>query len=501
MDRQIYLLQPWYQDKCQVQPFSLLYMKYYLEDHGYERSRITIMDGSHYDREYDHVIATIKRDGGENPIVGVTGYSKERFHAYDLIRRLRRDIPGAVIVTGGRHFGYLARETLEKLPEVDMVVSGEGEVAFKEICDVLHGKGDFAAILGLSYRRDGKITQNPPRALDNDLDKFRMFDPTDLSPEYPMTLPTKVDSKPYFTIFATRGCPFKCTFCSLTATRPRYRSVDKVLEEIEQKIALTGVRNVAFGDSSLTISKKWMREFCDKVIARNLDIRWNCYSRVDIELELLTLMRRAGMVSAEVALESGSERVLTAIKKSIDLDMFRTFCRESHRLGIKLWVFTIISSPDERIEDVDATLNLIRDVSRQIYAAGMQTTRLLPDASLIHDAKLKGIVPKDFDWFKPYSNKSLGVARDDFETLPLYLEHLTVPQINAKLKEFNAIIDEKFATFYFLKKSILYNLKPRNLKKIFTNKEKFVKVVRRATIMLWNACRNAGREKHFKLGF
>jgi radical SAM superfamily enzyme YgiQ (UPF0313 family) len=492
-------MQPWYQDKCQVQPFSLLYMKYYLEDHGYDRSRLRILDCSHYDKDNDQVIEILKQ-AGPKPIIGVTAYSKERFHAYDLVRRIRKEIPDCTIVAGGRHFGYLAKESLENLPEIDMVVSGEGEVAFKEVCDALQGDQNFKGIQGLFYREDGKIVQNMPRALENDLDKFRMFDPTDVNGDYPKTLSTKVDKDKYFIVFATRGCPFKCTFCSLTATRPRYRSVDKVLEEIQQKIEMTGVRNVRFGDSSLTISKKWMREFCEKVIARNMKIRWACYSRVDIELELLTLMRNAGMVSAEVALESGSEKILKNIKKSIDLEMFENFAKESHRLGIKLWVFTIISSPGETLEDVDMTLNLIRKVSKYIYAAGMQTTRLLPDASLIHEAKLKGVIPKDFDWFKPFSNKDLGIARDDFDTLPLYLENLTVEQINKKITEFNEIIDRKFATFYFLKKSILYNLKPRRLKVIFSSREHVLRATRRGAVMLWNAIKNAGREKHFEMG-
>src|SRR5688572_30088566 len=103
MERNIFLLQPWYQDKCQVQPYSLLYMKYYLEDHGYARSRLRVIDCSHYDHEYDEVLDILKKSG-EKPIIGVTAYSKERFHAYRLIERLKKEIPDCVIVTGGRHF-------------------------------------------------------------------------------------------------------------------------------------------------------------------------------------------------------------------------------------------------------------------------------------------------------------------------------------------------------------------------------------------------------------
>lgn len=500
--RKVYLLQPWYKDKCKIYNFSLAYIKFHLLDHGYDAE---IIDCSHYDRELNQVMAMIKNGGGgEDPIVGITGYSKERFNAYELIRKVRKEFPKSIIVTGGRHFGYLAKETLQEMPEVDMVVKGEGEVAMREVCDAIHNGNNFGGILGLTFRnKNNEIVENTERPLEKNLDKFRMWD-IDHIPnpkQFPLTHPTKLDNDRYFIVFATRGCPFKCTFCSLTATSPRYRSVDLVIKEIEEKIKITGARGVRFGDSALTVSKKWIREFCNKVIEKDLKIKWACYSRVDIDLELLTLMRRAGFASAEVALESGSQKVLNAIKKSINLEEFENFCKEAYRLGIKVWVFTIISSPEETIEDVDMTLNLIRKVRKYIYAAGMQSTRLLPDATLIHEAREKGIIPKDFNWFKPYTNKGTGIARDDFETLPLYIEKLTPRQINEKLDEFFKITDRNLSNFDYLKRAIRLNLKPRNLKKFFTTRGKLIRASRRAFLMFVTAIKNFRRDEHYELGF
>ena len=119
----------------------------------------------------------------------------------------------------------------------------------------------------------------------------------------------------------------------------RFRSIDNVLDEIEEKIEVTGVRSVSFSDSSLTIVKSYVRELCGKIIKRKMNIKWICYSRVDLDIELLKLMKKAGLVGIEIALESGSPRVLKSIKKRIDIDQFGRVCKDAYELGIKVSYF------------------------------------------------------------------------------------------------------------------------------------------------------------------
>lgn len=492
----VFLLSPWAQREYVSPQTSLLYLKYYLADHGYEAR---IIDCSRYDRDYDQVMAIL--GGGRRPIIGVTAYTRERFHAARLIQRIKAEIPESVIVAGGRHFGSLARETLEALPEVDIVARGEGEITMKEICDVARQGGDFKEVLGITYRDGGEIRVNADRPLEEDLDRFRSFDPADRETleGCVLTSTSKVDeTRKYFSVMATRGCPNRCVYCSLTATKVRYRSIESILEEIEQKIELTGVRSVSFADSSLTINRHFVEAFCKGILDRNLDIRFNCYSRVNIDLDLLKLMKKAGLVSVEIGLESGSPRILKAIRKNINLDQFRRFCRLARELGIKVYVFCMVSLPEERPEDVDLTLSLIREVSKYIYYVGVQTTRILPDAALHALAREKGVLPPEFSWFEPYELPEgfSPILKDPmYKSIPLYLEHMSVDEVTAKLEEFRRLLDTHLSSVNVLRKAMRYNLSREGLRQLTPGL--LEKKVRRFSVMAYHALRNLKKERDF----
>lgn len=454
----IYLLAPITEDPLPFPHNNLEYIKYYLIDHGYEPK---VIDCNHYKDHLNDVISILKED--EKPIVGVTAYSRERFYAYDLIRMIKKEIPDSAMVVGGRHFGSLADETLRELPEVDIVVRGEGEITVKEICDAVCNDSGYENILGVSYKDGDKIVHNEERLLEKELDKFRCFDKNYLSDykEYRLSSSTKLDKEnKYITVFASRGCPNKCVFCGMRTDTIRFRSVDSILQEIDDKMKITGANAVAFMDPSLTNRRKFVEELCGKIIERRLNFRWNCYSRVNIDTELLKLMKKAGLISVEIGLESGSPKVLKSIKKNISLEQFEKFCKEAYALKIKIFVFCMISLPDETPEDFDMTLNLLKRLSKYIYHVGIQPTRIQPDAALVNIAKERGIIPKDFNWFKPYQFEHIDkMSTYPFRHLPHYLEHFTPQEISDKLREYEKSNIGDFFFFYNYKESIFYNLR------------------------------------------
>jgi len=471
----IYLVSPSTEVIFKSPCYSLEYIKYYIMDNGYDAE---IIDCSHYDSGFEEVITIFKED--EKPIIGITSYTRERFYAYDLIRKIRLEIPDSCIVVGGRHFSCLAEETLKCLPEVDIVVRNEGEITFKEICDSVYYSKSLNDIKGISFREEGKVVHNPERPLERNLDMFRSFDRKHLPDmeKHPLTSKSykvgKVgeenENMEVFTIMASRGCPNSCVFCSLTAMKVRFRSVDKVLDEIEEKIEVTGIRYVSFIDSSLTITKSYVRELCEKIIKRKMGIKWICYSRVDIDLEILKLMKKAGLVGIEIALESGSPRVLKSVKKRIDVDLFELICKDAYKLGIKVFVFCLISLPDEKIEDVDMTLSVIRRMSRYIYRASMQSVRILPDAALYNIAKERNLLSSDFNWFKPYTNEVDSQASNSYyNTIPLYLEHMSQAEIIEKLNEFDKIVSTSFSNLNVIKRALKSNMKMDVLKNLTLN--------------------------------
>jgi radical SAM superfamily enzyme YgiQ (UPF0313 family) len=452
--KKIFLLSPFVERKYTFPESSLNYIKFYLEDNGYQAS---VIDCSIYDEDYDVVIGMLKQT--HEPLIGITAYTRERFHAYKLIKRIKKEIPSSLIVTGGHHFGFLAEKTLKELPEVDIVVRGEGEVTFKEVSDFSIKKSiELENIRGISYKKNGVVVHNPDRPLEPNIDIFRNYDHHNII-KYTPLFPSKVDSNhKYFTVTASRGCPNQCVFCSRGTELIRFRSVCSIVEEIKAKIEASGGRYVTFNDSSLTIRESFIKELSHRIIEENLDIKFNCYSRVNINTDILQLMKKAGLVSVEIGLESGSPKVLKAVKKNVKIEQFENFCTQAYKLGIKIYVFCMISLPDETLEDVDMTINLMRKMAPYITLAGMQTTRILPDAELYSIAKNKGIVTPDFSWFNEYSRKLKGDSPEYYRSLPIYYEHLKPEQIVQKTKEFYAAIE----TFKSLRDLIL---RKGNLKK------------------------------------
>tara|TARA_B100002003_G_scaffold30329_1_gene25320 strand:- start:427 stop:1932 length:1506 start_codon:yes stop_codon:yes gene_type:complete len=498
----IYLVSPYTKVKSFSPHYSLEYIRFYLLDHGYDAETI---DCSHYDSGLEGVIAKLKED--EKPIIGITAYTRERFAAYDLIKKIRNDIPDSLIVVGGRHFTCLAEEALKNLPEIDIVVRGEGEITFKEICDSVYNKISINEIRGVSFKEEGRIVHTPERPLEHNLDLFRNYDKDQLPDPQKYSLIAELykigGAKRQgfirgFIVFTTRGCPSRCVFCSLTVAKVRYRSIDNVLNEIEEKIKITGARGVIFKDPSLTAVKKHVKELCEKIIERNLNIQWVCYSRVDIDLELLKLMKKAGLIGVETALESGSPRVLKAVKKRIDIDQFERFCIEAYNLGIRVYVFCMVSLPDERLEDVDMTISLIKKLSKYIYAApGLQAARILPDAALYNIAKERKVLPDDFDWFKPYtSGTDPRIANPDYSTIPIYLEHLSQADIIKKVHEFDRIAKANFTQFYSIKRALVSNLRLQNMK--YLTLRDIRRKADKAFIMLKSVYRNREKFKNYQ---
>jgi len=494
----IYLVSPYIEQKYTSQQLSLEYIKFYLMDSGYQ---VEIIDSNHY-KNLEGVISKLNED--EKPIIGITAYTRERFHAYKLIRKVREKIPESLIVVGGRHFSSLAEETLRELPMVDIVVRGEGEITFKEICDSIYGNSHYKDILGISFRSGTEIVHNADRPLEPNIDEFRDFDKNDLPDPKKYSLVSSVfkvatNEMVFFSVMATRGCPSSCVFCSLRADKVRRRSVDSITKEIEEKIEITGERNVFFRDPSLTISKKFVTELCDRIIENKLNIKWVCYSRVDMDIELLKLMKKAGLIGVEVALESGSPRVLKTIKKRISLEQFEMFCKAAYSIRLRLFAFCMISLPDEKLEDVDMTISLIKKLSKYIYSvSGLQVTRILPDASLYFIAKERSILPSDFSWFEPYEREiDPRISSEHYKNVPLYLEHLTTEDIIRKVDEFGDVIRTELANYQSLKISIINNLKYTSVKKL-SFKDIIVKACRAITRFI-TAYNNRQKEKFLKI--
>jgi len=147
------------EDKEVLYPFSLLYLISYLYKKSGLRCSLIDCDGLNLNQEEFRE----RLDIANPDVIGFTGNTRARFLVYDEIRYARQVFPKVKIVVGGAHFTPTAEEALRILPQIDVVVRGEGEITFYELIESWHNGSPLEKIDGISYRQDGRIVHNPDR--------------------------------------------------------------------------------------------------------------------------------------------------------------------------------------------------------------------------------------------------------------------------------------------------------------------------------------------------
>ncbi len=420
-------------------PYSLIYLMNYLSLHGTQSKMFDL----YY--ENPEILMECCREA-KNPIVGVTAQTYNRDGAIERIRKIKTATPDARIVVGGKHFTYCAEESLRHIPEIDIVVRGEGEITFHEAIEALRDNKPLDTILGITYRRNGEIVSNGERELERDIDKFTL--------DY-TKLPLHDFSKGVFLrnfenegikslpVILGRGCSQSCVFCVYKQMKYRVRKLDSVMKEIAYLQEKYNQNFFTFSDPSFTERRAFTRQFCETLIRERFNIKWYCEARADTPLDLLELMHEAGCVSLDFAIESGSPKVLKAIRKNIVLPQAFEFARNCKQLGIRTLVFFMVSLPEETEEDARMTLEVIKELNEYTRYITLGTAEIFPGTELENIARRKGILPEDFTWYDPrfyHEYPDLGPVN-----VPLYLEHLSIDFIRRFIKDYEKIRFAKYS--------------------------------------------------------
>ena len=264
---------------------------------------------------------------------------------------------GVTILIGGPHATSLPNETLQN-PHIDYLIYGEGEETFIEFLRALENDNrQWDGFQGLWYKEDGRILNNPQRALIKDLDGlpyparhlFRLHD-------YPLYAPT---GEQMLTVLSSRGCPYNCSFCfkGIVGRTYRQRSPENIADELEHLMHAYGVRNFYFIDDLFTIDVRRLDKILDHFIERQMDIRWQCLARVDrVNPELLGKMYQAGCREIHYGIESGNAEVLKRTAKHIDLKRVRDAVTWTEAAGIRAKGYFILGLPGDNEETIEETI-------------------------------------------------------------------------------------------------------------------------------------------------
>jgi radical SAM superfamily enzyme YgiQ (UPF0313 family) len=248
----------------------------------------------------------------------------------------------------------------------DFVILGEGEQTLSELLGALSGRRPAALedIAGLAFARGGALVRTAPRPFIRDLDALPLpaRDLADLD-RYRRIWRARHG---YFStnLVTTRGCPYHCNWCAKPIYGQRYavRSPASVADEMAGLAATYAPDHLSFVDDIFGLQRGWVERFADEVAARCLAVPFKCLSRADLlRAPVVGALRRAGCRTVWIGAESGSQRVLDAMEKGIRVEQIRDAARLLHEAGIEVGFFLQFGYPGETREDIEKTLELVRD--------------------------------------------------------------------------------------------------------------------------------------------
>lgn len=292
--------------------------------------------------------------------IGISQWTHNRHSSLELAQTCRTLFPGSTIVMGGGHATFRYEDILAEGSPVDIVVLGEAESTLLELVAHISAETSWQNIAGVAFRSNDTVTVTPPRRSLEDLDILplpaRYLDKSiGLDPELQSEF-----------IVTTRGCPSSCYFCSspdFWGKRVRFRSPAAIVEEILYIRQKYGLIYFSIRDDTFTADRKRVLEFCSQLQQQEVNILWNCQSRVTaIDEELVIAMKRAGCECIQLGIESGSPRILQQLGKKIAPTQIERACALIREIGINLSVYLISDIPGETNDDIHQTLELVRHI-------------------------------------------------------------------------------------------------------------------------------------------
>jgi len=357
------VLPPMYQsgripDYNPKEPMGLMYIGATLRRNGYSAE---ILDADILTLTIEETVAEIMRRPSK--VIGFSVMQRALPSVKLLVEKLRSRGISSHICCGGFTATLSAKHILERIPAIDSIVLGEGEITFSNLVQAIKESSDWKHFPGIAFRQNGKVIVNQP-ATKIDIDSLP-WPNRDL-------LSVCLKKTNYATILASRGCYGICTFCSNQAfertsvgSNWRGRNSVDVVDEIEELKTTYGVRVFKFNDPNLfgpgLSGRQHVVDICNEIITRNigdLHLMGFCRSN-DIDLEVARLMKQAGFERLLIGIESANPAVLRLFRKGESLQIIHQSIDILRQVGIDIVPGFMIFNPYTTIETLEADLDFL----------------------------------------------------------------------------------------------------------------------------------------------
>ena len=395
-----------------VPPLSLAYLAAILErDH----MSVTVLDQVANEWSNQSIVDRVNEEAPQ--LIGISCLTPVMNNVQHLVGKIRRQSPDTPIVLGNTHATVFAEELLEH-NLADIIIPGEGEMGLLEVARAIRDGESLDQIKGIAYRRGKEIHHNPAREPLKDLDElplpaWHLFELKNYE-KCPMLC---LDDKSTLSIQASRGCYYRCTFCSQDQIfkKFRHRRVERVIDEMVYFYERLDVTRFVFIDANFPFTRDYGRRFCEEFTRRGLHrkIKWVVETRPDmVDPELLRIMKAAGLHLIMYGFEVGNQRILDSLEKKFTLEQARQAMKDTRAAGIYTLGLFMLGLPGETMETCLQTIQFAKeldcDMAKFNLAVPLPGSRFYDD----HREDLKITNPEKFtswyDW-APFAGDLLYV--------------------------------------------------------------------------------------------
>lgn len=345
-----------------------------------------IFDNRLFHYSIEHFIECLKKAGVSTVVADTTPYDQVSIYYVDYrLNRIIYDVQkllesGIEVICVGSHVTVKPQEFFE-LTRVKYGIKGDVELTLLELAKHTDGfkRMTYENVMdvpnmyinngtGLHYSGDDMSVQRP------DISLFPMpdYEYVDISKYYGDEY---VDNEhriksAWGSVLAQRGCPFHCSFCfNFFGRKVRARTPKQVVDELELLEKKYGVQHIFFIDYTFTADKKWVRDVCNLICSRELNIKWNCETRVDcLDEDTLDCMKRANCSRIWLGVETFNDELLNTAEKGINEEKIVEIIRSIIDKGIRVSCFLMLGLPGENA-------NTIRHSLEQIKKCGIEYTK------------------------------------------------------------------------------------------------------------------------------
>lgn len=411
-----------------IPPVGLGYLATAIRDNH----QVTLIDGIKEKLTLEKFKELITREKFD--VIGIQIFTFHLNSIKGYISVAREILPSVKIIIGGPQPSCEPETIFNHLPNIDYAFRGEAELGLSKLLNLISGNKinneSLESVPGLIWRSGGNVIINEQAFVKN-LDDLGF-------PAWDLIKPNTYPLSPHGAFFKnfpiapitiTRGCPFPCTYCAahLISGKPiRTRSVGHVMKEIELLYNQYGIREIHIEDDNFTLNRNFVIEFCQELIKRKMDLSWACPNGIRLDTldeEMLELMKKSGLYVVSVGIESGSPRILAAMKKRLTKEIIREKICLIRKVGLEVIGFFIIGYPDETKKDILETFRFAEGLD--LKRANYMIFHPYPGTPITKRLQAEGQLNiKDEDWPKfilaDVAYSPPGISKDELKRLRRY---------------------------------------------------------------------------------